>query len=559
MNDFRKIIIVLSLFFATHYSISQTTKGNSLNGDNNGDLYGFSLALSEDGKRMVVGAASSDVPESNSGHVSIYEYNSTNSMWEKLGADITISSKNDRQGWSVAMSYDGNVIAFSASQNDQNGTNSGKVFSYAWDGSNWTIRGNEIVGDDKSYFGTSIAMSKDGNRLVIGGPKANNNRGQVKVYDFNGTDWVQKGSVLTGTSPDDEFGFYVSASESGDVFAVGTPMIRKDSSNKGYVKLYKWNGTDWVGHGNVINGTVSDSHFGYCVSVSADGTIVAVGAEKGNILGDTSGSVDVYELSGNSWTRQNGTLKGINSFDKFGKALRLSKDGKLLVVGAYKASSGAGYVDIYQYKNNTWSTYGNRISGSSSDNDNMGWSVAISADNKTIGTGSYRSDYNGAMSGKVNVYELCSPMNESVTQNGAILTSDETATGVTYQWVDCNNNDAPISGETSVSFTATVNGNYAVVLTKDGCSVQSQCVTVSSLSLDDFFSNSQKVYFDFEANRVVFPENIAVVQLYDIQGNKINAFTDVSAIDTGSLSHGVYFVTMQNKAKDDQVVFKFIK
>jgi|GEM_PF-1627703 len=47
--------------------------------------------------------------------------------------------------------------------------------------------------------------------------------------------------------------------------------------------------------------------------------------------------------------------------------------------------------------------------------------------------------------------------------------------GADYQWVDCDNNNAPIMGATSQSFTAEETGNYAVIISQDGCTVMSAC------------------------------------------------------------------------------------
>ncbi len=55
----------------------------------------------------------------------------------------------------------------------------------------------------------------------------------------------------------------------------------------------------------------------------------------------------------------------------------------------------------------------------------------------------------------------------------------------TYQWVDCNNGNAPIAGATNQSFTATSNGSYAVIITQDPCSTLSSCVTINSVGVEE--------------------------------------------------------------------------
>ncbi len=55
----------------------------------------------------------------------------------------------------------------------------------------------------------------------------------------------------------------------------------------------------------------------------------------------------------------------------------------------------------------------------------------------------------------------------------------------TYQWIDCNNNHQPITGETKQSFSASTNGNYAVQITEDNCTDTSSCVNITVLETAD--------------------------------------------------------------------------
>src|SRR5690606_30664108 len=67
------------------------------------------------------------------------------------------------------------------------------------------------------------------------------------------------------------------------------------------------------------------------------------------------------------------------------------------------------------------------------------------------------------------------PIN-TVSIAGNVLTADEI--GASYQWIDCDNGNVSISGETNQSFTATGNGNYAVEVTQNGCTATSLCTMV---------------------------------------------------------------------------------
>src|SRR5690606_13842250 len=93
----------------------------------------------------------------------------------------------------------------------------------------------------------------------------------------------------------------------------------------------------------------------------------------------------------------------------------------------------------------------------------------------------------------------------SITVNGTTITSNEH--GASYQWVDCNNGNAPIVGETDSSFTATSNGDYAVIITKNSCSTMSACVNITTVGLkDNAIDNHIKLYPNPTTSGSVFLE-----------------------------------------------------
>ena len=81
------------------------------------------------------------------------------------------------------------------------------------------------------------------------------------------------------------------------------------------------------------------------------------------------------------------------------------------------------------------------------------------------------------------------PIN-SISQTDVTLTADQN--NATYQWIDCDNNNSPISGETNQSYTPTVTGNYAVEVTVNGCTSVSECVLVDFTGVDELFKPTTK-------------------------------------------------------------------
>ncbi|MFK7787540.1 MAG: T9SS type A sorting domain-containing protein, partial [Crocinitomicaceae bacterium] len=123
------------------------------------------------------------------------------------------------------------------------------------------------------------------------------------------------------------------------------------------------------------------------------------------------------------------------------------------------------------------------------------------------------------------------------------------ATGVTYQWIDCSDN-TPISGETSQSFTATVTGNYAVIIDNGTCSDTSMCVNVSLGGIEDQIDLGMTISPNPSTGifKVSF-ENVVsgVINILDAKGRLIQAKElngNTSIIDLTSVQSGLYFLNV---------------
>lgn len=73
-------------------------------------------------------------------------------------------------------------------------------------------------------------------------------------------------------------------------------------------------------------------------------------------------------------------------------------------------------------------------------------------------------------------------VNVFLSQSGLTLTAD--ATDADYQWIDCDIN-SPIYGETGQSFIADQTGNYAVIVSENGCSDTSECYGIDITGMED--------------------------------------------------------------------------
>jgi len=161
--------------------------------------------------------------------------------------------------------------------------------------------GIDIDGEAKfDESGYAISLSSDGTRVAIGAPYNDGNggaSGHVRVYDWNGTDWDQVGGDIEGEAAGDLSGWSVSLSSDGSRVAIGAQLNDRYGEDSGHVRVYDWNGSAWVQSGNDIDGEAADDRFGFSVSISSDGTRVAIGANLNNGIGsNNSGHVRLFSL-----------------------------------------------------------------------------------------------------------------------------------------------------------------------------------------------------------------------------------------------------------------------
>src|SRR5690554_134705 len=122
----------------------------------------------------------------------------------------------------------------------------------------WTQKGLDLDLQVDDFLGlSSFTLSSDGNTLATGDPnlKSDNgtDAGHVRIYTWDGLAWSQKGEDLVGDAIDDYFGFEVSLSSDGSIVAIGA-MNKEGLNWNGYVRVFLWNGTDWIQKGSDLDG-----------------------------------------------------------------------------------------------------------------------------------------------------------------------------------------------------------------------------------------------------------------------------------------------------------------
>jgi len=181
-------------------------------------------------------------------------------------------------------------------------------------------------------------------------------------------------------------------------------------------------------------------------------------------------------------------------------------------------------------------------------------------DSVTVGTATYTTTGNyvefitissGCDSVVVTNLTVEAPINVTLSINQGIIQVGES--NATYQWLDCDNNNAPISQATNQSFIPNVNGNYAVEVTVNGCTTTSVCSSYNLVGMNEFADLAIQLYPNPTSNVVTvsFGIEVPVEQLIvtDVTGRLVynqSQFTATSLeIDLSSERKGVYFLNVE--------------
>jgi len=357
-----------------------------------GDRFGITVALSADGNTLAVGAFGegssaqgiggnqADNAAANAG--AVYIFIRSGSTWtQQAYVKASNTGAGDYFGAALALAADGNTLAVGAELEDSSATgvngneadnaaaNAGAAYVFTRSGTTWSqqayVKASNTGADDR--FGRSVALSADGNALVIGafledsnatgvdGDSLNNsvqNSGAVYVFTRTGGSWAQQAYVKPAiTRTDRYFGGEVAISADGSTLAVGAAI--GEISTVEAVEVFTRSGGTWSQQAYLqASNTEVDDFFGSSLVFSADGNTLAVGAvgEASNAIGLNgnqadnsalySGAVYVFTRSGNNWTQQT-YVKASNTEanDGFGTSVSLSADGNTLAIGASGESS----------------------------------------------------------------------------------------------------------------------------------------------------------------------------------------------------------------------------
>ena len=280
----------------------------------------------------------------------------------------------------------------------------------------WKQIGQDIIGEGfDDSFGKSVSASGDGKTIAAGAPYNSNGNGDysghVRIYRLNddGMSWEQIGQDIHGEAAGHQLGHSVSLSADGRIVAIAAEKADNNGVMTGQVRVYRISsaGSSWEQLGQSMYGDKDSDYFGRSVTISSDGYTLAIGASMNN-----PGYLRVFSLESNNnlgifstWNQIGQDIIGRANGIGFGKSLSLSEDAKTLAVGAPYPT---GYVRVYQMNDfkSRWDQIGEDIDGEVV-GDKSGISVSLSADGKTVAIGSMvGGNENGIDTGHVRVFVL---------------------------------------------------------------------------------------------------------------------------------------------------------
>ena len=388
----RLAILPLFLALASGLHAQWYQLGDTIYSINSTEKTGSAVALSADAQTVIVGGEHSDINGIRSGVARVFQWDGS-SMWLQKGADLLGENTEERFGHSVCISDDGDVIAIGASNIAGGSAEPGYVKVFSWNGSAWVQMGSTLVGEaNGNQSGYAVSMDDNGTVVAISAIGA----GNVKVYEWNGADWFQKGSTISGTASD-WFGNSLALTGDGDNLIVGAKFA---NLYIGSVKVYAWNGSSWVQKGQTINGQTNYDQAGFDVAISDNGEIIGVGSVECCNANSKEGVVKVYEFNGSTWDQKGSEMRGLDIGDHFGSRISMNSAGNRIAAADLTVGATA-----YDWDGNDWYISGGWITGGALDT-GLEFDVSLSASGKELAFGDVTSMNSLGYSGTTRVYAL---------------------------------------------------------------------------------------------------------------------------------------------------------
>lgn len=389
-------------------SVHYSQMGIDIDGLSTQEFLGKTVAMSQDGLRVAFGATGGD---GGRGHALVFDWDAVLEEWVQIGQDI-VGSISVGLGFSMDMNADGSRIVLGAPEtNDDDGI----VQVFELDENNtWQVVGGTIIPQDKGgQAGVAVSMNSSGDRVAVGAPRANGYKGRVVIYQLVDGSWVRVGQNIDCTEYYSSYsGASISLDGAGDRIVIGG---RLGSYYTGYVKVFDYDASSslWVLNG-YLSGKDYYDRFGNSVDISEDGNRIVIGAytSDGQVLNrHDAGEFCIMEYNGSTWNMVGQQVIGTADGDQFGDSVSISGDGSIVAIsspGSDDASINSGKVIVYKYSadDDLWMKQDDLLGECSGDKlGEGGGAVALDHDGSHLAVGAQRGGSATYYSGMARVYE----------------------------------------------------------------------------------------------------------------------------------------------------------
>ena len=297
--------------------------------------FGGSVSISGDGKRVA------SVLSGNIGwEVYVYERVAGSELWQQVGDPVYKSHPTEMywMEWSqyISLSKDGLTVAIGYPAY-QAASSMCRVFE--WKSGNWTQLGGDIAqtlygGENEEYFGQTISLADNGRRVAVG---TNSGNAYVRVYELQESEWVQWGMpIIANTYFQDRW--YCGTSCSPSVSLTGDGNMIAVGFYKSNVTVHRWlSGTGWLPVGAPID--VADFIGQSAVALSDDGNRVIVGHQGTSWTTSEVEYAKVFEFisEADAWLQMGSNIQGSHSGENFGSSVSITRDGSRVAIGGPNA------------------------------------------------------------------------------------------------------------------------------------------------------------------------------------------------------------------------------
>jgi hypothetical protein len=275
------------------------------------------------------------------------------------GHKVAYTGFSDYFGRSVSLSGDGKVAAVAAPFDDDVAVDSGAVYVCiqnsmgqwdtvqklkANDAANYTYLGG--IGTQTDQL-RGVSISGDGSIIVAGSSYNDPNgtdSGAAYVFEKSGSTWTQFQKIVASDgAASDHFGASVSVSRDGSTIAVGSPYD-DTTTDQGAAYIFEKVGGTWTQVQKIVQSdTLANSSFGGTgVELTDDGTTILVGASFHDTGGTNTGRAYIFDKAANGTWSQTQILRASNggASDHFASGIGISGDGTVICCGAYGEDTG---------------------------------------------------------------------------------------------------------------------------------------------------------------------------------------------------------------------------